>query len=58
MSGAWYLFWAVMVMSAVTILLRAVPFILFGGRKRLCFILVVSSRPGRLRCWWFIASNR
>lgn len=33
MSGAWYLFWAVMVMSAVTILLRAVPFILFGGRK-------------------------
>ena len=29
MSGAWYLFWAVMVMSAVTILLRAFPFILF-----------------------------
>ena len=49
MSGAWYLFWAVMVMSAVTILLRAVPFILFGGRKPPEIVL---------RCWWFIASNR
>ena len=39
MSGAWYLFWAVMVMSAVTILLRAFPFILFSGRKPPEFVL-------------------
>ena len=31
--NAWTLFASVMVMAAVTLLLRAFPFLLFGGRK-------------------------
>lgn len=31
--SAWYLFGAVMIMAAVTLFLRAFPFLLFGGHK-------------------------
>lgn len=45
MTNNWYIPAAIMIMAAVTLLLRAVPFLIFGGKRRVpAYIARLSSR--------------